>query len=167
VQIDFRVSYDATVDEVFAMLTDPEFRRWAAEPTSRTVHADVLDTQDGARVTVHRTITTREFDSRVRAMVGDELTITLDEQWSATDTDGSRSARLTGDVQRAPVEIGGTIRLLPSAGPGTDYVLEGQLRIRVPFLGPRAERGAAPIIRDRLRAEATAGRDWLADDDRS
>ena len=51
---------------------------------------------------------------------------------------------------------------LTADGGGTRRVVDGQLVVRVPFVGGRAERALAPAIDDRIDAEAALLTRWLA-----
>jgi hypothetical protein len=58
---------------------------------------------------------------------------------------GARSGRWRAELAGAPVALGGTMRLEPS-GTGSRWTVEGEVGVRVPLVGGKAERLVADLV---------------------
>ena len=68
---------------------------------------------------------------------GDNRALQTDS-WGPADRDGVRRGTWKADIPGAPAEVGGTMRIEP-AGPGSSYVIDGTVKVKVPLIGGRAE----------------------------
>ncbi|TAL18377.1 MAG: DUF2505 domain-containing protein [Frankiales bacterium] len=73
------------------------------------------------------------------------------DTWAAAQADGSRTGTWRADVPGAPVDVHGTMRLVPTAT-GCDYVIEGTAKVKIPLIGGKAEKFVADAT-----ARTTAG----------
>lgn len=154
-QLENRQEFPAPPADVYAMLTDEEFLRHAAEqmgsPDARVIAS-------ATRTAVEASV---DAPAEVRPFVGDRLRITQEMTWDAAAPDGSRTGTFSITVPGAPVTMAGTARLAPTAsGSVLDYT--GDLTVKIPLLGPRIEKEAAPAILEALDAQARVGRSWLS-----
>jgi hypothetical protein len=151
------VRYDAAPADVYAMLTDPDFRR----AVCRAQHADgsevaVEPADGGISVTVDQRRPTEGAPGFARAFVGDHIRIVQTEHWTGPD-----AARLAVDTPGKPSRMEGRITLA-AAGAGSVQTVEGDLRVTVPLMGSRLEALVADVLVQALEVEARTGREWLA-----
>ena len=156
------IEYAATPQEVFAMLADQDFQTAKAKATGALEH-DVSVTTKGDRtvITSKRTMPTDEFPDFVKGMVGDRLPVTETHEWGPAAGDGSRRGTITVAVGSLPVGLHGTLALGPG-GEGTTQAVDGELKARIPLIGGKVEKAAAPAIEAAIDIERTTGRAWLA-----
>ncbi len=153
-QLNHRQEFPAPPERVFAMLTDEDFLRHAAV---RMGSPDAKVAASATRTAVEATIDT---PPEIKAFVGPRLSILLDVDWGAAAADGSRSGTFSMAVPGTPVTVAGTTGLVPTAS-GSELVYDGELTVKVPLLGARIEREAAPAILEALDAQARVGQEWL------
>lgn len=153
-QLSHRQEFPAAPERVFAMLTDEDFLRHAATEMGSP---DARVAASASRTAIEAII---ESPPEVRAFVGPSLPILLDVTWGAAEVDGSRSGAFSMVVTGAPVTVAGATRLQPTAS-GSELVYDGDLTVKVPLLGARIEREAAPAVLEALDAQARVGRAWL------
>lgn len=136
----------ADVERVFGILTS---REWVAAKADRF--------GDGARVQRHEPradggvllAISRELPSGVpgfleRFLPKDGRVLeTFD--WAAPAGDGTRRGTWKADIPGAPARLGGTMRLEPTAT-GSRYTIEGEVTVRVPLVGGRAESFIAEMV---------------------
>ncbi len=67
------------------------------------------------------------------------------DDWAPAAVDGARSGRWSAEVPGAPAQVGGTMRLEPS-GAGCTYTIEGEVKVRVPIIGGKAEKFLAGMV---------------------
>lgn len=149
--------YDAAPADVYAMLTDPDFRR----AVCRAQHADGADVSveavdGGVSVTVDQRRPTQGAPGFARAFVGDEIRIVQTERWS-----DPAAASLVVDTPGKPSRMEGRIALAAD-GAGSVQTVDGDLRVTVPLLGPRLEGLVADVLAEALDIEGRTGRGWLA-----
>ncbi len=162
-RIDDTIRYDATPDQVAAMLADPAFVDAKCELMGSLQHdAQVQGDAAGEfTVTSTRTLPTDSFPDVARKFVGATIMIKQVDQWQAPAPDGSRQGTVTMKIVGQPVNLHGAWSLGPD-GKGTVQTMQGELKASVPLLGGKLERAAEPAIRAALRKEQEAGRAYLA-----
>ena len=74
------------------------------------------------------------------------------------DEGGTRSGTWKADIAGAPARLGGTMRLDPTAT-GSQYVIEGQVDVKVPLVGGKAESFIAEMTEKLAGKEADLLRD--------
>jgi len=162
VQVHEETQYTATPQELFAVLSDPEFARARAAASGSLEHsADVQEVDGATRITSSRTVSTGPVPEAARRLVGSTVVVEQVEQWSAPASDGGRNGTATLTVRGVPVTFEGTMTLRPSAG-GSTHVLDGQLRAKVPLVGGSIEKALGPVVTSMIRSEADLARTWLA-----
>jgi hypothetical protein len=134
------------VDSVFGVLSS---QQWVA---TRAAHFG-----DGARLQSHeprpdgglRLVVSRQLPDGVpgflqRFLPADGRVVeTFD--WAPAAGDGTRRGTWKADIPGAPAQLGGTMRLEPTAG-GSRYTIEGEVKVSVPLIGGRAERFIAEMV---------------------
>lgn len=154
-------AYAADPATVMAMLQDVDFIRAKCERTgSLETTATVTPGPDGACTIVSTRVLPAEVPAAARAFVGETLTVTETQVWSAPAADGSRSAQVAVDFG-APMTFSSTMTLAPAEG-GTRVRTEGSFKASVPFVGGKIESSAAEQTARYLVKEEQVGNEWLA-----
>lgn len=156
-QVTVELAYDASPDEVYAMLTDPAFREEAClRMKVLRASATVEDGSAGTVVTIDQVQPAQGLPSFATKLVGDEIRIVQEETWS----DGRR-ADVHVSIPGKPGEMVGTA-VLEETGSGTVERVELEIRVRIPLVAGKIEKLVADMLRKALRAENEAGRDYLS-----
>ena len=160
-RLQFEQTFPGGADRVFDLLRDPEFIVAKAEATKAfDIKVEVDESGDGSTVITSTRSMPAEVPSYATAFVGEHLTITERQVWSAPAADGSAEAKVTVDFH-APLTYTGTITLRAS---GAVTVLDnrGEFKASVPFVGGKVERVAAEMTEKYLAKEAEVAATWLA-----
>jgi len=161
VQVTAQISYPASPEAVFAMLTDEAFLKQVCEATGAVKHeVDVQENSLGASVTTRRELPTDQIPDFIKRFVGQTLTVLRVDLWEAAAPDGSRQGTITVEIVGAPVRMTGTLSLRPD-GEGTVENVDGDLKASVPLIGGKIEKATEPAIRSALRKEERLGLAWL------
>jgi hypothetical protein len=155
------LSYDASPDAVFAMLCDKDFR----EEVCKQSHAiryqvEVAPADNSAEVVISR-VMPADVPDFAKALVGHEIEILQTEQWQPPDSAGVRVAGLRMEIPGKPGQLVGTVTLRPQ-GAGTTEVINGELKVKIPFLGGKLEAEIAKGLREGIRLEGRVGAGWLS-----
>lgn len=152
------LSYDASPDEVFAMLSDPAFREQVAEAQGVvSVEVRLTPSDDGFSVVNDQVQNTEDLPAIAKKIAGDTTRALIEEQWESR-TSGSVSITAPGK----PTSATGTITLAPD-GDSTVEIVELDVKVKVPLIGGKLERLMADNIEAGYRVEHTVGRAWLQD----
>lgn len=161
-KISASLDYTATPHEVFAMLADEAFQTRKCAATGALSHAVTISAHGERTVIVSsRDLPTDGFPSFVKSLVGATLAVTETQDWGPADTDGARQGVITVDIAGAPIDLDGTLLLAPNGRGSVETVL-GDLRARIPLIGGKIEKAAAPAIESAIRVEREIGQVWLA-----
>lgn len=154
------VTYPASADAVFAMLTDAAYWRDVAA-AMHALHEDVDVRHDGTDIVVHirRTMPARVPDV-ARALVGSEIEIEQTEYWSSADRDGRRAARLLLTIPGKPVRFPARMTL-EDVGASCRQSVSGRIEVRLPFGGGAIAAEVAKAIRAGMRVQEQVGRHYL------
>lgn len=153
------ISYDAPLADVFAMLSDPEFRQESAKATG-VVSADVSITpnggdSEGISVRIDQVQPTDGVPSFAKKFAGDTTRAVQREEWSSP-AGGTISIETPGK----PASIKGTVKLTESGGRTTETV-EAEVKVKVPLVGGKIEALMAERMADGLDKEHAVGVSWL------
>ncbi len=161
-RLEARHEFPAPVDEVEAAMADPAFFGQLHNLPDIAPPEVISRTETGSRITLEvRYVFTGEVDPIVRRLVNvDELVWV---QTTEFDTSAHEAA-----LTVVPEKLGSMLQcaarfdLSPDPrGSGTVRTLTGDLRVKVPLLGGRAEKALGPGILHRIDLEADALRAWL------
>jgi Protein of unknown function (DUF2505) len=153
-------AYDATPEEVFAIITDATFREQACEATKAiSYEVTVSDSGDDRVVEVRREMPSDQIPDFARRFVGKTLTIVQTETWHPAGPDGARQADVRGEITGTPVTLNGTAALRPEGGT-TVQAVDLDIKVAVPLIGRKLERFVADAIRAGLEKEHELGRAW-------
>jgi len=152
-------TYDAPLDEVFAMLTDPAFRERAAKESGvLEVKVDVTAQGDGAQVRMEQVQPVQGVPAFATKFAGDTTRVDLVETWTSR-----ASADLEITTPGKPTRITGGYRLSELGG-WTTQDFEGDCKVSVPLLGGKLEKVMGELFVEGRDQEAAAGRAWLKGD---
>lgn len=152
--------YDvATVTDVF---TDEAFLKHTSEHVGGELKSLTVDGDTSAAFTLTavRTLPTTRLPDFARKFVGDSLTVTQVENWSAPLADGSREAKVSMSVAGAPVNVDAVQRLI-AEGTSTRVDVEGNVTSSIPFMGAKIAAAAEPYIGKALNIQAAEAKNWL------
>lgn len=122
----------------------------------------IVRTEDGSRVDIHLRFTyTGKLDPIARRVVGREQ-VTWVQRLVIDAATRTCALAVTPEIGVIPVSCSGTFTLHDADGGQCLRTLDGELRVKVPVIGGRAERSLAPGITRRLDLEAEALDAYLA-----
>lgn len=153
-QLRKELAYDASVEEVAAMLQDPVFREKVLEAL-RVVRGSVG--VEGSRVTLTQVWSSDKLPSFARKFVGDEIEIVQEETWDAPN-----GADMTMTISGKPGDMSGTSVLEPTSTGSTVQRVDLTIKVGVPFVAGKIERLVAEMLTNALDKEHRTGVAWLA-----
>lgn len=160
-KLTYEQEFPADPATVMVMLRDPAYVQEKGERTgSFDISVDVTEKADGGVVIACTRSMPADVPSYAAPFVGDTITITETQEWTAPAADGSASAAVTVEFN-SPLAYSGTITLSPG-GSGSVALNEGAFKASVPFVGGKVERVAAEMTEKYLKKETTVGTEWLA-----
>lgn len=153
----------ATVEQIYALAIDDEFRSAVCEATHALAYdVDIGERPDGTTsVTVRRTMPADVPDA-VKKFVGETLDVVQTEHWGAADSAGRRTADLLLQITGQPVKMTGTMTT-EAIGEGVRTSLQGDLKVAVPFFGSRIEPEIAKGILAAVEKEQQTADRWLGE----
>jgi hypothetical protein len=160
VKLAARHRFAASVAEVCDGMGDPDFYTGLRLPDVEPPEV-IARTDQGDHVDVRVRFTyTGKLDPIARRIVGHDH-VSWVQQLGIDRASQSCSLQVVPETGPVPVSCTGTF-VLSAEGAGCVRTLDGDLRIRVPLIGSRAERALAPGIMRRLDLEAVALDRYLA-----
>ena len=145
--------YDASPDEVRAMLFDPAFRERVLE--DQKVLRGSARVSDGV-VTVEQVQAAEGLPSVATKIVGDEIAIVQRETWTSED-----HADVEVTIPGKPGEISGTATILERGGSTVERI-DLEVTVRIPLVGSKLEALVAGLLEKALDKEQATGRAWLS-----
>jgi hypothetical protein len=133
------------VEELLARLISPQWAATRAEALrdgSRVVQLEPR-ADGGVVVAVSRELPSGGPGVLERFLPKDGRVVQTDD-W-APAADGGRSGRWRVEIPGAPASLGGTMRLEPLST-GSRYTIVGDVDVRVPLIGGKAERMIADLV---------------------
>ncbi|GAA4836085.1 DUF2505 domain-containing protein [Saccharopolyspora rosea] len=162
--IEYRSSFGWSAEQVFEVLVDRDYleeRLRALGGDNELVEHAV--TESGARFRINQAVRAEVIPSIARPIVGGRLVIARREEWHRQD-DGSFAGTVTAGAAVVPNAITAAQRLrdLPSEERACEHVVEGDVRVDVPFVGGKLEDLFAGEVRGLLDSEHRFTVDWLS-----
>jgi hypothetical protein len=153
--------FAAPIGAVCDAMGDPDFYAGLRLPDVDPPEV-LVRTVKGTRTDIHvRFRYTGKLDPIARRIVGNDH-VTWVQRLEIDPPSQSCALSVAPEVGVMPVTCGGTFTLHPIDGDRCLRTLAGDLRVRVPLIGSRAERSLAPGILRRLDLEAEALDHYLA-----
>lgn len=147
--------YPASVETVAALFVDPAVVQ-ARYDAAGDRDLEILECgPDGDELLVHtrRTVDVEGLPGFATKVLKPTNTMEQVDAWDAPDADGARNGTFTIDVKGAPVKVGGTMRLEPTADGGTRHTVSGKFDVKVPLVGGKIAGWAEGPAQKRLDAE--------------
>lgn len=152
-----RLTYDATVDRVAAMLRDPDFRREVCDAIGMTrVKVTVQEDGDNAEIVLDQWQHTIGLPSFARRIVGDETNVIQSESWT-----GAGHGDIVVTIPSKPGDMTGTAVLTEDAGVTTETV-SMTIKVGVPLVGGKIENLLGDMLLAALETENRLGRAYLS-----
>lgn len=152
-----RLTYDAPVERVAAMLRDADFRREVCDAIGMTrVKVTVQEDGDNAEIVLDQWQHTIGLPSFARRLVGDETNIIQAESWT-----GPAQGDIVVTVPSKPGDMSGTAVLSEEAGVTTETV-SMTIHVGVPLVGGKIETMLGDMLLEALETENRLGRDYLS-----
>lgn len=146
-------TYDgADVAAVYGLITDQAFREEAC------VDQEALEYEvnvDGGTVTIVRSMPA-DMPDFIKKLTGDTVKVKQTEKWS-DGPDGTKVADVKVSIIGQPAEMIGTAELRDNGSGGTDFDVNGNVKVSIPFLGKKIEPEVHKAIVASLRAEVKLG----------
>jgi hypothetical protein len=154
VKLQAKHEFGAPGDAVCDAMGDPDFYAALRLPDIEPPEL-ISRTGDGGRVDVRvRFRYTGKLDPIARRIVGQDHVVWV-QQIDIDRSSRSCALKVVPEMGAVPVSCTGTF-VLRDRNAGCVRTLDGDLRVRVPLIGSRAERSLAPGIMRRLDLEAEA-----------
>jgi len=149
-------TYDAAIDDVFALFTDPDVVRARYEAAGdRDIEILECGPQgDGFVIRTSRTVDV-DLPGFARKVLKPTNTMIQVDTWSARDLDGARDGDFAIEVKGAPVKVAGEMRIEPTADGRTRHTVDGKLDVKVPLIGGKVASWAEGPSQQRLDGEYT------------
>lgn len=143
------------VESVYALVTDRTFREDAVAAVGGTdIEITIEPSGDGHTITVIQTQPAKVPDF-IKKFIGESVKVKQTEKWGSPDGAGNRSADVKFSVIGQPAEM--LARTVLSGDGDVSFVVEGDLKVNVPFIGRRIEPEIAKIISASLRSDVEQG----------
>lgn len=153
------IHYDASPDEVFAMLSDPSFRQRSLDAMdAKATEIKVEARGEGMSLRIDQEQVTAGVPSFAKKFAGETTRVIHSEEWPS-----SSSGTLTIETPGKPTSLTGTLTLKPS-GSGTAEVFDGEIKVKVPLIGGKLESLMADLFTQGMDKEHAVGVAWLAGD---
>jgi hypothetical protein len=146
---------DTDVESVYALVTDATFREEAVAVVGGTdIEVTVEPTGGGHTITVIQTQPANVPDF-IKKFIGESVMVKQVEQWAAADDAGNRTADIRFTVIGQPAEMHGRAELTGNGD--VSFVVQGDLKVNVPFIGRKIEPEIAKIVAASLRSDVEQG----------
>jgi hypothetical protein len=153
-RVTHEVRYDASVDDVYTMLTDPAFREKAAGAQGATT---VEVAVDGGSVRIDMVSPNTDVPAFARKLTGASVHAIQAEEWT------DHASELTITTPKIPAGIHGR-RVLVADGAGCRDTFDGEAKAHLPVIGGRLEKLLAEKLTEGWDVEHRLGVTWLEGD---
>jgi hypothetical protein len=133
--------FDADVETVFALMSDPDFcMRKYADAGATDIQVDSDKREDGPTLVSRRKVTI-DLPGFAKKVMQPTNTVQQTDEWAPAADDGTRVCRYKVEVQGVPSRIDGTVTLTAEGG-GTRQEVEAEVKVSIPLLGGKLEKFA-------------------------
>lgn len=153
--LSYQHSYPASPDDVVALMANPDFITDVAEHAGATSHSVRIEGR-----TTHMEMGL-PAPSEVRKFVGSTINVTEKLTWGDPDADGVRRGTIEFAVAGMPVNVTANAVLKPTGVATSAATYEGDLNVKIPFVGKKVEAQVAPSINDAFAGLERRATDWL------
>lgn len=166
-RIEYRSTSEWPAERVHAALIDVECLRARLNELggSNTELVEHQETEDGVHFEIHQAVRAESLPSVVRTVVGGDLLIDRSETWRCT-SEGHYAGEVAAAIPGVPGSITGSMWLRDLASPTSatvsEFVVDGTVRVNVPFVGGRVEDLVVDQVHKLLSDEVQFTSEWLA-----
>jgi hypothetical protein len=148
---------DRKVEEVRAMLADPDFRQAVSAFQRVQDFAVTIEEYDDGSMTVDldRTYGTEQVPLFARRFVGETIDLVQREEWTSPT-----KATFDVSIPGKPGDVNGTA-VLRQVGADTIEDVSLDVSVGLPLVGGKLEDLIGGLMRDAFRAENKVGLEWL------
>ena len=174
--MDLRTEYrfDAGVEAVFGMFTDPEYQRQKLVDAGHT-HVEIVEcgaTARGSCRIVSRRAVAVDVPGVLKKVLPSTNSVTQTDEWEADPAGGARSGTWKVDIKGVPIHLSGTMRLEPGTSAKTGRPLktasvetiDGVVKASLPLVGGKLEKLAYANFMDATAQEQDFSSRWLTGD---
>jgi hypothetical protein len=146
-----------TIDDVYAMLGDPAYRKAVGEYQHvQDFACDITPSGDGMDVRLEQAHGTDGIPSFAKRLVGNEIRFVQHESWGSPS-----SADIHVTIPGKPGEMTGTTALTQS-GDAVVQQVDLSVKVSIPLVGGKVEDLIAGFLGKAFDAENKVGAKWLA-----
>lgn len=154
-------TYDAPLAKVWEMLSDPAFvtaRDEALQIPSPTVQTTA--TADQITSLTSGSVPPDMVPAAAQRFLKGSTSFAIREEWRRS-TDTTINGRMSVEGKGVPASLRATV-VLTAAGEKTKATMEGELKVSIPFLGPKLEKQAIGFAPQLVAGDQAAAAKWLA-----
>ena len=156
-RITHEMTYDASLAEVAAMLSDTDFRTEVCERQGALrSDVDVTPEGEGKQVRIALVQPAAGIPSFAQKFVGNEIEIVQEEDWGSADR-----AAVTVTIPGKPGDMKGSATLTQNGGT-TKEVVDLTIKVAIPLVGGKLEDLIGGLLLKALKTEEQVGKEWLA-----
>ena len=122
---------------------------------------ELQDGPDGGNARVRYSVET-DLPSWAKKMLPARNTITESHSWPGRGSDGGRSYAFTANVANVPVDIRGSVRIVPTGPTSCRSEARVEVKASLPLVGGKLEDLVAGDLRKTMEGEADFMARWLA-----
>jgi hypothetical protein len=162
-KFEFTQNFSASPVDVFAVLSNEEFilaKCAATGSLSTLATVDLVNANEAGTLTSTRVLPA-DLPAPAKSLVGDTITVTETQVWSAPSSDGARTATISVEFS-GPIAFSGTLELSATPTGHTSITTRGAFAASVPFIGGKIEKVAAEQTQRYLVAEERVAGEWLS-----
>jgi uncharacterized Zn-binding protein involved in type VI secretion len=154
-------SSEATVEEAFAARCEQSVREQACrESHAISWDVSIVPATDGSvRIQVDRVMPS-DVPDFIKKFLGETIQVRQVEEWGPANAGGGRTANVKVTIKGQPASMVGKASLQPTAD-GSMEIVEGDVKVTVPFLGKKIEPEIAKAIASALKIEQRVGLEWI------
>ncbi|WP_052668537.1 DUF2505 domain-containing protein [Nitriliruptor alkaliphilus] len=155
-------TFDAPIEDVWAMLNDPASHVAKAERAGHE-NVEIVEEQideTGILVKLARDVTL-ELPGFAKKVLSPRNHIVSIDEWR-DQGDGTYGGTFTSDFKGAPIDLQGRTRIAPDGPDRTTYEVEIDVKVKVPVVGKKIESWAEGDVEEQMQNEFAAGDEWLA-----
>lgn len=165
-RIEHRSTSEWPASQVHAALIDLDYLRERLAELGGTRNELVEHAVDGdaVRFEVRQGVRTDSLPPVARTVVGaGDLVIDRSESWRR-EQDGHYTGEIAAEVAGVPCTVAGSmwLRDLTTGTDASEFLVEGEVRVNVPFVGGKLEDLVADQVQKLLAAEERFTTEWLA-----
>ncbi|QGK71682.1 DUF2505 family protein [Allosaccharopolyspora coralli] len=164
-RIEHRSTLTWPAQQVHGALIDKDYLRDRLEALGgqEAELVEYTDTEDGVHVRMRQAVHAEDLPSVARTVVGEDVKIDRSETWRRED-DGHFTGEVAAAIPGVPCTITGSMWLHDVDGQdgSCEFVVEGSVKVSVPFVGGKLEDFVAEQVQKLLGAEEGYTAEWLA-----